>query len=93
MRGSSNAVTGTCKKKNAMPLQRTLSDSATQIFAVMLFFVLLGWPVLQISGTRGTLAVFIHVFTTWAMVIGLLVAISQAVSRSGSDSLDKRLDE
>lgn len=79
---SSNAVVATGKKINVTPLQRALSDPATQVFAFMSFFILLAWPVLQISGVRGTLAVFVHVFVIWALLIGVLMAISRAQSRS-----------
>jgi uncharacterized membrane protein len=44
--------------------------------------LLLGWPVLNITGERGHWAVYSYVFSVWLGLVALLVLVGRTIARS-----------
>lgn len=59
-----------------------LADPAIQLVLAWLGLILLGWPVIQIAGGRGVLALFAYVFALWGALVIVLFAVSRSLRRS-----------
>lgn len=58
---------------------RLLAEPAIQVVLAWAGLVLLGWPLIQIAGERGTTALFVYVFVVWALLIVLIVLVSRSL--------------
>lgn len=66
-----------------------LADPLLQLALAWVSAFLVGWPLIQIAGARGTVAMYLYVFATWSALIVLSHAVSRSLRRSrradGSD--------
>lgn len=73
-----------------------LADPLLQVALLWVAAFLVGWPLIQIAGARGAIAMFLYVFVIWSGLIVLLFAISRSLRRSlpptasGEDPEDPR---
>ena len=73
-----------------------LADPLLQIVLLWVAAFLVGWPLIQIAGAQGMIAMFLYVFVIWSGLIVLLVAVSRSLRRSlppaagGEDPADPR---
>ena len=70
--------TASTRKRKAHPL----ADPLLQIALVWVSAFLVGWPLIQISGARGAIAMFLYVFVIWGVLIALIFAVSRSLRRS-----------
>lgn len=59
-----------------------LAQPGIQVLLAMVAGALLGWPVINIAGERGTWSVFIYVFSLWAVFVLLLACMGRAIAQS-----------
>lgn len=74
---------------------RRLTDPLFQLALAWVSAVLVGWPLIQIAGAHGTLAVFVYVFVVWSGLVVVLLAVSRNLQRSAppKSSNDGRTSE
>lgn len=60
---------------------RLFADPAVLAVAILLAGLLFGWPLIQVAGERGTLALYIYIFTAWTLVVALLALIGRQLGR------------
>ncbi|WP_313951052.1 hypothetical protein [Accumulibacter sp.] len=70
--------TASTRQRKAHPL----ADPRLQIALVWVGAFLVGWPLIQISGARGAIAMFLYVFVIWGVLVGLIFAVSRSLRRS-----------
>lgn len=79
-------------KRKAHPL----ADPLLQIALVWVSALLVGWPLIQIAGARGVIAMFLYVFVIWGVLVGLIFAVSRSLrdsmppAASGEDPGDEK---
>jgi len=74
---------------------RRVTDPLFQIVLAWVSAVLVGWPLIQIAGAHGMLAVFVYVFVVWSGLVVVLLAVSRSLQRSAppKSSNDGRTSE
>ncbi|WP_313952401.1 hypothetical protein [Accumulibacter sp.] len=70
--------TARASKRKAHPL----ADPLLQVALVWVSAFLVGWPLIQIAGARGVIAMFLYVFVIWGVLVGLIFAVSRSLRRS-----------
>lgn len=56
-----------------------LADPLLQVALTWLGAFLVGWPLIQIAGERGTIALFVYVFMIWGGLVVLLFVVSRSL--------------
>lgn len=64
------------------PKTHPLADPLLQIALTWVAAFLVSWPLIQISGARGVIAMFLYVFVIWGVLVGLIFAVSRSLRRS-----------
>ena len=65
-----------------VPRSPRLTDPAMQRVLAGLAFLLLSWPLLQIAGDRGTLALFVYLFLVWIGLVAVLLMLARSLRRT-----------
>lgn len=68
---------------------RRLTDPLFQLALAWVSAVLVGWPVIQIAGAHGMLAVFVYVLVVWSGLVVVLYAVSRGLQRSAPPKASK----
>jgi hypothetical protein len=58
-----------------------LTDPLLQVALTWVAAFLVGWPLIQIAGGRGTIMLFLYVFMIWGGLIVLLFVVARSLRR------------
>lgn len=72
------------------PARLLLVQPAIQLVLAALGVLLVGWPILQIAGERGTAVLFVYVFGVWSALIVLLALVGRCIARATAVTLPRR---
>jgi hypothetical protein len=63
------------------PQKSWLCDPVILLALMWVSVIFLGWPLIQIVGKHGMVALFVYIFAVWGGLIMLLFAISRRLHR------------
>ncbi|EXI77593.1 MAG: hypothetical protein AW10_03606 [Candidatus Accumulibacter appositus] len=71
-----------------------LADPLLQVALTWFAAFLVGWPLIQIAGGRGTITLFLYIFMIWGGLIVLLFIVSRSLRhRSPPTSSDDQFSD
>ena len=62
-----------------------LLQPSLHVLLAMGLGMLLGWPVISISGDQGHWVLYLYVFSVWVLMVALLAFIGRAIATSTPD--------